>query len=451
MNMTLVSAACLALSASAAAGCGGGSAALGPSLPIASPSATPLPVNLDDWTMYAHDQARTGFESQALAITAATVPSLRVRWKASLGETIFSSPIVASGSVYVATDAGTVAALDAVTGALKWRMNAGGPVHMTPMLAGTSLYVGVYGSNATVPPSGAAFLALDARTGAVLWRTALPGLVRADPVIAGNVLFEGIAGGDPNTGCVSGRIIALDPAGGAVLPNAWFTSSTPNNGGGIWSPLSTDGRRLFFTTGNTCDGSGSQDAVVATSLDFTASFWITPVTMPSGRDIDVGSGAMLLGSTAYAAGKSGTIVALDVNTGAIRWSHYLGSISGLGPIGTPTSDGNVVVTQTGTLITIPASAGRRPKDAQVGNLVAFDLNGNLKWTIPSQVPGSGYVAFAPGVAFTTVYNQVVALDPATGRTLWTFSGPSNSYASPVIVPSGLYTADLAGNVYAFGL
>jgi outer membrane protein assembly factor BamB len=64
-------------------------------------------------------------------------------------------------------------------------------------------------------------------------------------------------------------------------------------------------------------------------------------------------------------------------------------------------------------------------------------------------PNWGYVAIADGIGFTTLGTHLAALDPDTGRVLWRAPLATDSYASPVVVPSGIYAVDYVGNAYAF--
>ena len=56
-----------------------------------------------------------------------------------------------------------------------------------------------------------------------------------------------------------------------------------------------------------------------------------------------------------------------------------------------------------------------------------------------------------GMAFAGLDKNLKALNLENGKPLWTF--PTGGYldASPIVVPSGIYAADDAGNVYAFSL
>ncbi|BDE07913.1 hypothetical protein WPS_31890 [Vulcanimicrobium alpinum] len=416
---------------------------------------TPGPtVATDDWITYAHDQARSGLQLQATGITRSSAGSLKQRWKVSLGETIYASPIVAGGAVYVATDSGTVAALDAATGALRWRVHVGSSVRATPALIDGTLFVGVYGvaNFAAQTTSGAAVVALDPATGAQRWR-AVPqnagnvGLVRSEPVVLNGVVYEGLAGGDDTTGCVSGGVMALDERSGTPVMNFWATAQAGGaGGGGVWSPFSTDGTNVYVGTGNGCgtETAGYSDAMVSLTRSLSVN-WSRSAFVAPGGDEDVGGALNVAGTQAYFVAKSGLLYAVDRNSGNVAWQRDLKPWTrGGGAIGTPTGDGTMIIVTGGELqnpdlVNPPGCA-----------ISAFDLSGNPLYTFSSQYVVYGHASFVPGVGVIGLDHQLVAFNSQTGQTLWS-SGDlgANLYASPAIVPSGVYTATLGGDVVAF--
>ena len=399
-----------------------------------------------DWPTFAHDDLRSGLQTAPTGITRSTARELQLRWNIALRVTVTSSPIVAAQTVFVATETGKVYALDAKTGRVRWNRTIGSSVRMTPSLVDGRLLIGVYGryDKSGAPARGASMQALDPASGHVLWKTPLNGVVRSEPVVIRGVIYEGIAGGDGASGCTDGKIIALDERTGNVLPAVWRTSPKPRNGGGIWSPLSYDGASIYFGTGNTCDGKGAQDAIVAVTPDLRTR-WVTPAQSPGGQDEDVGGGAMVRGDTVYVEGKSGWLFALDRRTGSTKWRGDVhATFPGAGGFGTPAGDGSVLVVNSGDA---SSEAPNRTK------LVAFDMAGGARYSIDQQAastPSLG-ASFVPGVGFAGIDKSFVAFDARTGEKLWTYPTADMFYAVPAIVTSGVYTVDLSGNVYAFGL
>ncbi|MDB5042925.1 MAG: hypothetical protein JWN27_3651 [Candidatus Eremiobacteraeota bacterium] len=410
-------------------------AAFGPSACFAS----------DDWATYAHDDRRTGFQPAPTGITRSTVGALRLHWSAALRETVTSSPIIAGGTAFIATERGNVYALRTEDGRVRWRRHVGNSVRMTPAVSDGRLLVGVYGRDGTRArrASGASMQALDPANGRVLWKTPLPGVVRSEPVVVDSVIYEGIAGGDADSGCERGRIVTLDERTGKLLPGVWYTSSKPRNGGGIWSPLSFDGATIYFGTGNTCDGTGAQDGVVAISPALKTR-WSVPAQSPGGGDEDVGGGVMIRGELVYVEGKSGLLNALDRRTGRTKWTADVHADSpGGGGFATPAGDGTVLVVNSGD------GSSQPPEHTK---LVAFDVAGRERYEIDQRTvstPGLG-ASFVRGVGFAGIDKSIVAFDAQTGATLWAYPTADAFYAVPAIVSSGIYAVDLSGNVYAFG-
>lgn len=409
----------------------------------------------DDWWTFAHDQQRTGLETQDTGLNRDTVAHLGLRWTHALNQKTLASPLVVGGSVYVETDSGDVIALDAATGSQRWRVNIGNSVRMTPALVGDLLLVGVYGSlgRPKEQPRGASFVALSAATGAVRWRTALPGLVRSEPVIVGSNVYEGLAGGDDFSGCFNGRIVTLDLKTGRLQKPVWFAVDTPNDGGGIWAPLSTDGKQIYVGTGNSCSrlgGNGFGDAIVDLDPHDLHLIWHLPTAVPGVDDSDVGGGVTLIGDRAYVAGKSGYFYVMDRHTGKLVTRFDLAPYArNAGSIGTPTGDGDTIVITTGYLHN-PWSAPFSLQTAG-GDLVAYDRDLHERYRIHSQNTVVGYAAFVPGVGFTAQDRRLTAFDSITGAVLWRGVLDDTAYASPTVVPSGVYEVTNRGTVFAYGL
>lgn len=409
---------------------------------------------LDDWTTFAHDQQLTGLETRDTGITPATVAHLTLRWARPLHEKTVASPLAAGGRVYVATSEGSVIALDAASGAVLWHVTVGNTVHMTPALDGDRLLVGVYGQfgRSGQQPRGASFLALDTATGKILWRTPLPGLIRSEPVIVGSTIYEGLAGGDEFSGCFNGRIVALDRATGKQKAPTWFVVGGPRGGGGIWSPLSTREGQLYVGTGNSCGElgrTGYGDSIVALDTRDLRVRWKVSAFVPGVDDSDVGGGFMLLGNRGYIAGKSGYLYVIDTVTGRLTARFDLKPYArNGGSIGTPTTDGDVIVISSGELHN-PWEDTRSMTNAG-GDLVALDAAAHERYRLHSDYAIHGYAAFVHGVGFAALDRYLVGFDSRSGAILWKAPIDDVAYPSPIVVPSGVYQVTNAGTVFAYG-
>jgi outer membrane protein assembly factor BamB len=390
----------------------------------------------DDWVTYAHDQMRSGYQPQDTGITPSNVSTLQLNWTANVAGGVVSSPIVTGGSVFIAGLGGAVTAFGTNDGRIQWSTQLNREIRMTPAFSGGVLFVGTH----TYP---GVLAALDAKTGAIRWQATVPGSDRGEPVVAGGAVYEGMAGGDPPT-CFQGGIYAYNIQTGAQLWS-WFVDPFAGDGGSVWGPISFDGTDLIFGTGNTCKKIlGTGDAVVRLSQSGVMA-WADP-TSDSRSDNDVGGGVLLSGNHAFFTSKNGLYYDADAVTGNIGSKMPLGGITGYGGIGNPTTDGSVIAVSAGYL-----SDPTVNPTAPGGKLVGLNAAGNQLWSIPTQQPVFAYVAFTKGIAFATLDNKIVALDPQSGRILWSYTASAYFYGGPVVVPSGVYAVDTAGDVYAFDL
>jgi outer membrane protein assembly factor BamB len=120
-------------------------------------------------------------------------------------------------------------------------------------------------------------------------------------------------------------------------------------------------------------------------------------------------------------------------------------VDGQGSIGTPTTDGTVLIVPSGNLQVV--SDG----EASAANFTAYTLSGAQLWTYPFTNLQRNYAPIANGVAYLAADTQIVAVNAHTGTKLWSYSsaGGVEYIGAPAITPVGLFTADTDGAVIAF--
>jgi serine/threonine-protein kinase len=434
-------------------------------IPLVQPALPQGPL-ADDWTTFAHDQQRTAFQAQSIGLSANNVSQLSLRWTYAAHEGLYSSPVAYGGLVIIATfDTGTVTALDASTGAVVWKQVLGVQITATPTIADGSVFIGTHnyqtGVNGEFTPAPSKFYALNLLSGAIEWEISLNATNRSSSIVAGGIVYIGIAGGDPPT-CYNGGIEALDEQTGALLWR-WNVNPAADGGGAVWGPLAYDGQHILAGTGNTCNTPVmTANSVVALDPSTGALDWSLVAQKDSATDDDTGSGIMVSGA-AYAMSKDGSLYSVSRSNGARLFSKQLNPTDQAGGWSTPATDGTSIVVGTGTYGPSATAARAHPyrisgvlatqraaaTAGTYGMLQALDYSGNVNWSIKMQNQITGYAALCDGVAIASVDDSVAALDLRTGATLWSYPTPALVLASPVIVPSGVYAADSAGNVYAF--
>lgn len=260
------------------------------------------------WNGWGNGPANTRFQPQASGgLTAADLPRLKLKWAYGYTNTeaLRAQPTVFAHRVFVASGAGDVHALDARTGCTYWTYKAEAVVGTTPVVGPYRTAAGKSGFAVYVGDGKANAYALDARTGRLLWKRK----VEKHPVagITGSLaLYDGrvyvpvqgvgeeAAGANYPCCTFRGSVTALDATTGAVI---WKTYTVPEprprgrtptgltlygpSGGGIWSTPTIDARRgvLYVGTGNGYSDppQPGTDAIVAMDLATGAVRWTRQV------------------------------------------------------------------------------------------------------------------------------------------------------------------------------
>ena len=251
------------------------------------------------WNGWGVDDRNTRFQpAEAAGLTAQQVPSLKVKWAFGFPDavTAYGQPTVVDGRVYTGSNDGTIYALDARSGCIYWMFQAKAMVRSAVVIGpGPRAYVGDLESN---------FYALDVETGKLIWQKIIDdqafARITGTPKLYDGRLYVPIASQEENAGanefyscCIfRGNVVALNASDGAVI---WRSYTTPKpkptrksktgvqyygpSGATIWSSPTLDLKRklVYVATGN-----GYSDPDIKTA---------------------------------------DAIVAMDMNTGAIRWSQ----------------------------------------------------------------------------------------------------------------------------------
>jgi outer membrane protein assembly factor BamB len=182
----------------------------------------------------------------------AALMGTQLAWSAQVGESRVSlAPQVAAGRVFVAGNAGTVAALDAATGKDVWRLNLGTPIaagvgsdgQTAAVITGNNQLVAiaegreiwrvrllarsftaplVAGQRVFVLSADRTVTAFDGKNGARLWSQNRP----AEPLVLSQTGAL-LAVGDTLVAGLSGRLVGLNPINGAVR---WETAVATSRG-----------------------------------------------------------------------------------------------------------------------------------------------------------------------------------------------------------------------------
>ncbi len=331
-------------------------------------------------------------------------------WSFNTGATIYSSPAVVGGVVFIATydwtnNLGSLYAIDEYTGQQKWVFPTGAPLYASPAVANGIVYLA----------SRDSFLhAINASTGSLLWRVPNISPLTSSPVVANGRVFYGtwfnrfwaeLVALDAYNGTIIWRYQGADdtiissPAvqNGRVFfgqNNGFMVALNETSGAEIWkaatggivvinsAPAIASGR-VFVGTGNKFT---ALDELAGTQL------W----TFDTGGN-NATSGAVNNGVVYFGTG-SGNVHAVNATTGLELWRYNVGNVVSSSP---------ALALGTNTLL-----VGAHDRHVYALNMT----NGALLWRYLTGAAVSSSPAVADGRVFVGSQDQrVYALGPALPR------------------------------------
>jgi polyvinyl alcohol dehydrogenase (cytochrome) len=443
-----------------------------------SPAVYTSAMNAPRWNGWSTSVTNSRFQdARSAGLTAASVPSLKLKWAFNLGNTTTarSQPVVVGGRVYLSTPAGVVYSLDAATGCTHWSF-AAGPARAAVALGDADGVPAVF-----FPEQGGTVYAVNASSGALIWKNKpvdhFATMATATPRVYKGVIYqpyssfeEVLAGGAAYQCCTfRGSVVALDAATGRKI---WQTFTIPDaatptrksptgtqlhgpSGAGVWGTPTIDEQLgvLYVATGDNYSDppSTTSDAVIAMDLKTGAIVWSRQLTErdafnvgcggpqktncpeANGPDFDFGQPPILVslggGKRALVIGqKSGMAHALDPDrNGAVLWQTRAGQGSALGGSqwGSAADGENVYVA-----ISDFAAASKDPSAPVGAGLYAINLKtGKVAWSARQSActaeqkgcfaARSAAVTAIPGVVFSgSMDGHLRAHATATGAVIW---------------------------------
>ncbi len=385
-----------------------------------------------------------------------------------------TSPAVSNGVIYVGTQEGAwLLAINAKTGNLIWKTQLETPandpfaiVTASPVVVQGVIYTGVasleegVAANPAYPCCKArgSVLAIDAKSGQILWRTyTVPTGYTGGGVWGGNLAVDATRGSvfvgtgnnyshptDPAyLACIAGGGTAVECTSPANHVDAVLALNT-TTGAIKWAHRAVNWNQQYVGVVN-----GTDDWNVACLVGFAPGQGNCPTS--AGPDYDFASAPNLItyttasGSqkTILGAGqKSGIYYAFDPDTGALLWQTQVGPGSALGGMEWGAAfDGKRIYVSIANLYGIPTNVGG------AGSWAALDPEtGQILWQVGDPngaitlgpVTATNGAIFVSSMAGSATAPTMLALDPASGQTLWTFAAGSSVNAGPAVVDGVVY-------------
>ena len=266
----------------------------------------------DDWLMFSRTYDAQRY-SPLRQITRQNVNQLKPAWsKAMVTGVVESIPLVHDGVMFVMTTGnagapgGVLWALDATNGKLLWEFRRGG--------ARNSKSFALYDDMVYYPASDGNIVALDARTGAIRWETPAVngGALTGGLVIAGDKVLSGRTC-SAQAGCY---IAAHDAKTGKELWKFYTAAGADDPvGDKSWGGAPVEGRRA-----STWGLTGSYDP------ERRLAIWGVANPVPNTRAARHQGNSSAIGISAPADLYSNSTIALDIETGKLKW--YLQHLPG---------------------------------------------------------------------------------------------------------------------------
>jgi outer membrane protein assembly factor BamB len=396
-----------------------------------------------------------------LNVSSGVLTSAHQAWTTpTLDGDTYASPIVADGLVVVATENDTVDAYDATTGQPRWSRHLGTPVNASTLPCGDiSPVTGITGTPvadpardvlyvvAFVAPGHHLLFALDLTSGAVDWSRTIdpPGdspqteQQRGALTLANGTIYVPYGGLYGDCGQYHGWIVG-QPVSSGTPPQPSESQIAYRVGCqrecALWAPggptVGSDGD-LWVATGNGSSFSTFDygNSVLRLSPTLQLLDWFAPSNWArlSEYDLDLGSisPVLLQGGLVWASGKGGT--------------GYLMDQSHLGGIGGEVASGNVCPTFGGTAYQPPSLYLACFYSNQIMAVTIDSSHHSFSplWTKSIDRPGAPIVAFGALWVIATSTGTVLALDPGSGRQLFSYvGGPAAHFATLAAAPGYVY-------------
>jgi outer membrane protein assembly factor BamB len=248
-------------------------------------------------------QATIYSASQAGEVYALNASNGKLLWQYR-AFSVLARPALVQGTVYTATSGGgvVVAALRARDGAVQWKVNLNPTptIPEQPVIVNDVLYL--VASRFDVGAAVTFLYALRTQDGSVLWQYQTQGYPAGNLAVADGLVYLSLRDTDQ-----AGRMLALDAAAGALR---WQVSL---DGSPASAPVVAGG--LVLTT-------SSAGAVEALRGESGALAWRYPLAVPP-----YSSTFVAVGDVVYTGDAGGALLALRVQDGALRWRVHLDNVN----------------------------------------------------------------------------------------------------------------------------
>jgi len=345
-------------------------------------------IDTDWWPMFHHDILNTGFSTSEAPDTNET------KWIYTASSSIFSSPAVVDGRVFVGSNGGEVYCLDADTGDKIWDYPAGSGVVSSPAISDGRVYVGC--DNGKV-------YCLNADTGNKIWD-----YPTGDHVISSPAVFDGKI----LVGSYDNNMYCLDA----------------NNGSKIWDYLTGD---YILSSPAVAEGKvyfGSYDHYMyCLNIDNGSEIWRHNL----GNWIR--SSPAFFNGNIYVASFNRNLYCLNGENGSTIWASSIGGATDCSPA---IAYGKVYIcSDDDHLYCFDAYSG--------GEIWRYSIAEHPQWSSPAVADGKVYVGAGH------YENKIYCINANNGTEIWNYTADDVVWSSPAIADGRVFVGSHDDNIYCF--
>jgi len=346
-----------------------------------------------DWPMFRNDPHHTGCTNE-------NIKDLKLLWRFETEDSIWSSPAIVRGKVFIGSLDHNIYCLDENNGKLVWLYKTEGWVISSPAVADGKVVVGSLDGY---------IYCLDANTGALIWRF-MSGPTHSSPTIKDGKVF---VGSDYD------KVYCLNLSTGEVI---WEYKTDDDVKS---SPAVADGK-VFV---------GASDGYVYCIDEQSGSLiWKYRTANDIESSPAVAKGKVFIGSN------DDWVYCLDASDGNLIWRYKTkGDV-----VSSPAvSDGKVFICSKDA-----TASFRAPK----GKIYCFDAShGDLIWDYETE----GDIVSSPAVADGKVFigsrdGKLYCFDENKGNIIWTYETENEICSSPAIADSKVFICSRDHRIYCFG-
>ncbi len=287
------------------------------------------------------------------------------------------------GTLFVATRAGALVAVDAETGQARWRFETGERTQASPVVDGGLVYLATEAAD-----SRSHLFSVDARTGSEQWRVALDEPITSRLSVDGGSVYV-----------VAGDVVAFDALTGEERWRATAGTGVVALGAGFG---------VVAVTG--------PSGVAALDAETGGERWSVSTAGPSP------AAPVMAGESVVTGDGAGSLVGRDPQDGAERWR-----VPDAGLVQPPVADGEVIVLATRDGVVALASA-----------------TGERLWRAGLDVAGGDdrvRVATDATAAAATTSGRLTLFDTVTGEVLGASDLPGEGWPTPAVADGRVYVAE----------